>query len=76
MVGHIDETTQAVYCYIHHCIIGGGVPPSHREIGKACYLSNGSVIRHLDRLEAYGYITREPGIARGLRLTDKRMGCT
>ncbi len=47
-------------------------PPTVREIQRALDISSTAVVKHhLDRLERFGYIYREPRASRGLRLTDK-----
>jgi DNA-binding MarR family transcriptional regulator len=43
-------------------------PPSLRELGETFYMSAASILRYLDRMEALGWITREPGRARGITL--------
>lgn len=43
-------------------------PPSVREIAKACYLSPSSVLQYLYKLEVQGWISREPGRARGITI--------
>jgi SOS-response transcriptional repressor LexA len=61
--------TERVYDFIKRYFIeNGGRPPTHREIAGACYMARSSVQRHLDILDAYGLIVREPGMARGLTL--------
>ncbi len=47
-------------------------PPTVREIQRALDISSTAVVKHhLDRLEKFGYIYREPRASRGLRLTQK-----
>lgn len=47
--------------------------PTLREVAtRAGYLAQSSVIPRLQDLASYGYITYEPGIARGIGLTRKR----
>jgi DNA-binding MarR family transcriptional regulator len=43
-------------------------PPSLRELAKTFFMSPGSVIRHLERMEGMGWIIRDPGKARGITL--------
>ena len=46
--------------------------PTLREIADGCYFAYpSSVVRHLDRLEAWGLVERTPGKARALALTKK-----
>ena len=45
-----------------------GFPPSLREMADAFYMSPGTVMRYLDKMEAMGWITREWGKARGITI--------
>ena len=46
-----------------------GWPPTIRELGEALGISStNGVRRHLEVLERKGFITREPGTARGLKV--------
>ncbi len=50
----------------------GEGPPSVREVGEAVGLrSSQTAYKHLKKLEEAGYIEREGGRARGIRLTEK-----
>ena len=51
----------------------GGYPPSLREIGQQLGFSVGSVDAAIRELVLAGYVSRQPRIARSLRLTHKRM---
>jgi SOS-response transcriptional repressor LexA len=62
------ETTEAVFAFIQQYIMDEGMAPSQREIAKACYLAPSAVLRHLDRLEAWGWIIRQPNKARSIRI--------
>ncbi len=66
-----DPVTRAVYEYIRDRIEQDSCPPTLREIARACYIGRSTLMRHLDRLEAYGAIYREAHIARGIRLGDR-----
>jgi len=66
-----NPMTEAIYAFIECYIKEQGIPPSQREIAEGCYLVRSAVIRHLDRLEAYGRITRIHNTSRGIRLTKK-----
>jgi SOS-response transcriptional repressor LexA len=68
----IDPMTASVYGCIRDHTQSYQIAPTLREIGLACHVGHTTVLRHLDRLEALGYIEREPGRARSIRLTDKR----
>ncbi len=67
-----DENTEAVYLFIREYIETHNFAPTVREVAKGCYLSRGTVLRHLDSLEAHGAIEREPGKARGMRLGARK----
>ncbi len=46
-----------------------GWPPTIREIGESLGISSTNGVRqHLKALEQKGYLIREPGTARGIRL--------
>ena len=52
--------------------VRGEGPPSVREVGEAVGLrSSQTAYKHLKKLEEAGYIEREGGRARGIRLTEK-----
>lgn len=61
-------TTQVVYRFMCQHAHEKGFAPSYREIGEACQIGLSSVRWHLDKLETEGYIQRQLGIARGIRL--------
>ncbi len=63
-----DTMTEAVYDFIRAYIAEHGFGPSQQEIADGCYMSRPNVIRYLDKLEAWGRISREPGKARSIRL--------
>ncbi|HEX2906286.1 MAG TPA: winged helix-turn-helix transcriptional regulator [Phototrophicaceae bacterium] len=76
-----SDVLNMVYLFIRDYIRQRGFAPSIRNIADGCYMSPGNVHRYLDRLEWKGYITRQPGVARSIRLvaddstppqTDKR----
>lgn len=49
-----------------------GYPPSLRQIGEAVGLTSLNTVRfHLGRLEAKGYVSRDPGKPRALRVIDR-----
>lgn len=67
-----DPSVKAAYAFIKsYRKEHGGISPSIREIGSACYLSLSAVVSVLEALEAWGKIYREPGIARGIRVLDE-----
>jgi repressor LexA len=61
-----DPVTKSIYDFICQFVAEHGYAPSLREIGKGCFVAHGSVMRHLDKLEAWGWIEREPGRARSI----------
>ncbi len=63
-----SQTTESVFTFIEAYIAQEGIAPSQREIAEACYLAPSAVLRHLDRLEAWGRIARLPNKARSIRL--------
>lgn len=66
------ETTLAVLSFIREYRVTHPWSPTLREIADACSLAwPSSVVRHLDKLESWGFIIREPGQARSIALTDK-----
>lgn len=62
----VDDITEAVYQFICDYHKEHGMAPTLREIGIGCFLARGSVVRYVDRLEAWGWIKREPGRARSI----------
>ncbi len=67
----IDPTTRNVFVFLRDTIAEQGIPPNIRQISDATYIGRSTVYRHLDKLEAWGWIEREPGMARGIRLTQR-----
>lgn len=65
-----EQTIQAVYAYIRVYLHQYGYGPSIREIARDCFMSPANVYRYLDWLEARGYITRQSGVARSIRLLE------
>ena len=45
---------ETVYEFIKQYMEKEGMPPSQREIAEGCYIAKSDVIRHLDRLDAWG----------------------
>lgn len=62
------NTTERVFEYIHLYITEHGYSPTLKEISTACYISTGSLVRHLDKLEHSNRITREYRKARSIRI--------
>lgn len=69
-----NETTLIVFDYIKDFIANRQIAPTIREIGEGCFLGHTSVYRHLDKLEGWGWIEREPGQARSIRIMKERVG--
>jgi len=59
---------KAILEFIVEHIQESGYPPTVREICEGLGLTNWSLQYHLGMLEDYGYILRDPGVARGIRL--------
>ncbi len=68
----MPENTELVYRFIRKYINENGFAPTLREIADGCFMGRSSVMRHLDRLDAWGLIIRDPGKARGMRLGKKK----
>lgn len=66
-----QETTNTVYNFIVDYRKTHRKSPTVREIAKGCYLSTGSIMRHVDWLEAKGRIEREPNQPRSIVLTKE-----
>lgn len=64
------ETTQSIYMFIQTYYKENRKSPTIREIASGCYVSVGTVIRHLDKLEVLGRIEREPNQARSIVLVE------
>lgn len=63
-----QETTQLVQVFLQEYIDEYRKSPTIREIATGCFVSVGTVMRHLDKLEATGLIEREPNQARSIIL--------
>ena len=51
--------SQSIYAYIIQCYEQNDLPPTMREIAVACNLPLTTIFRHLDWLEARGYVMRD-----------------
>lgn len=70
-----SDLQQRMYHFIVSCIKTEGRPPTHREIGRAIGISSTSQIHaHLMQLVKLGWITREAGKSRSIRLTTATTG--
>jgi DNA-binding MarR family transcriptional regulator len=63
-----SETVESVYHYLCQYIKKEGIAPTQREIAKGCYISQPTVIRSLDILEAQGRISRKAGLSRSISI--------
>lgn len=63
-----DVVTDFVYDFIKQYVDSHGFSPSIADIARGCHMSRSNAMRYLDRLEAFGRITREPGVARSITL--------
>ena len=68
--GERDETARRIYAYIQVYLDDNHIAPSMRDIAEGCYMSRSGILRYLDLLEAWGWITREPGIPRSISITN------
>jgi len=68
---HVEMVSEEVYQYIRRYIAENGFAPTIREISEGCYMSATNVIRYLDKLEAWGRISREPRTPRSIRLLEQ-----
>lgn len=67
----LTRMQQKIYDYIARRVEESGYPPSIREIGEYAMLKSPSTVHfHLKALERLGYITREEGKTRAIRLTS------
>lgn len=63
---------QRILDYIHEFIQENGLPPTVRDIQKACDVSSTSVVDYnLRLLNRDGYLNRRPDVARGIELLDE-----
>jgi len=67
----LTKPQRRVYDLIVERMEATGRPPTMREIGTALGISSTNGVRYfLDVLEERGYIERDAGLSRGIRLTD------
>ena len=58
--------------FLQEFYLENGIPPTVRDIQKACDISSTSVVDYnLDKLEQAGYINRRPDVARGIKILDQ-----
>lgn len=69
-VDYLTGTQERILHFIRESITERGEAPTMQEIGEQLGMrSRASVHYHLGRIEALGYIAREPHRPRGTRLT-------
>ena len=67
----ISDKQQQILDFMKDEILSKGYPPSVREICEAVHLkSTSSVHSHLETLEKYGYIRRDPTKPRAIEIVD------
>ena len=66
---HRDDRSRAIFDFICRYAAEFGFPPTLGEMARdQGYKSNSGVIRHLDKLEKWGWIERYHGNARSIRI--------
>ncbi|MEM9955298.1 MAG: hypothetical protein AAF846_27085 [Chloroflexota bacterium] len=66
----IDLESLRVFRFVRDYHRQHGMPPSQREIGTGTFMAPATVMQHVARLEAKGWLTREYKIPRSIRLSD------
>ncbi len=67
---YLSERQQRILEFLSEYVSENGYPPSIREIGAAADISSTSVVSYnLRKLEDLGYLSKDPDISRGLKLT-------
>ena len=68
----LSDRQRQILKYVREYVYAMGYPPAVREIGKAVGLSSSaSVHNHLHKLEAAGFLLRDPAKPRALELTQE-----
>ena len=63
---------QQILEFIQEFITENGIPPTVRDIQRACDVSSTSVVDYnLHKLRQAGYLNRRPDVARGIELLDE-----
>lgn len=69
---NLTEKQGVIFNYIRDCIEQTGYPPTVREIAQQFkFKSPRAASDHLAAIERKGYINKDPGAARGLRLVER-----
>jgi repressor LexA len=67
----LSQRQERILAFLNRYIQENRYPPSIREIGAAAGISSTSVVSYnLRRLQEGGYISRDPEVSRGLKLTS------
>ena len=67
-----NDKQEKILSYIRQNVRTKGYPPSVREIGKAVGLSSSSTVHaYLNKLEAQGFIRRDPTKPRAIEIMDE-----
>lgn len=64
----MHENAARVYQFIDTFVTENHYHPSLADVAAGCYISRSTVVRYLDLLEAWGCITRDPGVARSIAI--------
>jgi DNA-binding MarR family transcriptional regulator len=64
----LDDTSERVFAFITAYIASERISPSQREIAHGCSINAATVVRYLDKLEAWGRIRRDPKRSRSIVL--------
>ncbi len=68
----LSSKQESILEFIHQFIQENGLPPTVRDIQKACNISSTSVVDYNIRLlQRDGYLNRKPDVARGIELLDE-----
>jgi len=68
----LSPRRQQILDFIQDFIAANGIPPTVRDIQRACEISSTSVVDYnLHKLRQAGYLNRRPDVARGIELLDE-----
>ena len=63
---------QRILEFVQEFYSENGIPPTVRDIQKACEISSTSVVDYnLEKLSQAGYLNRRPDVARGIEILDQ-----
>lgn len=65
-----DTVTLQMYEYIRDYLLAYRLSPSIKEVADHCYLAQSTASYKLAKLEAKGWIVREIGVPRSMRLGE------